>query len=80
MDVTAAMEMVNADRQTMTGLRGSKMPILLLILGAIIMSGAICLLYTSTSGLNQCSASARKPTILNQWSPLSRWVRSWARM
>lgn len=36
MDVTAAMEMVNADRQTMTGLRGSKMPILLLILGAII--------------------------------------------
>lgn len=44
MDVTAAMEMVNADRQTMTGLRGSKMPILLLILGAIIMAGAIALL------------------------------------
>ena len=44
MDVTAAMEMVNADRQAMTGLGGSRLPVLLLVLGAVAMAAAIALL------------------------------------
>ena len=44
MDVTAAMEMVNADRRALTGLWGNKLPVLLLALGAAAMIGAIVLL------------------------------------
>ncbi|MGM9549487.1 MAG: ATP-binding protein [Faecousia sp.] len=44
MDVSAAIEMVNADRQALTGLRGGKMPVLLLALGAAAMTAAIALL------------------------------------
>ena len=46
MDVTEAIQMVNADRQTMTGLRGSKLPVVMLALGAAAMVAAIILLLT----------------------------------